>query len=286
MDAEPARPPLKFCYYHSAMSPSPHFWLILMLGTIAASANLIGGALMLLRRSISDRHMTFGLALSGGFLLTISILNIMPECVHAMPAAGPALIAAGYFFVYIMEQIFAGHAHNTVLAPHGSHPLIGALPCEDDNAQIRPAAAAAATVGLILHSFFDGAAITAAVSTHPEIGWLTFFGVAFHKIPEGFSLAAIVLSCTGNRGRAFRLTVWLGLSSLLGTMTTLAAIPMVVGIEKVVLAVAAGMFFYIAATDLLPATTHVKGLGTLGMTLGGFLTALLVSGILHVVLAG
>lgn len=286
MDAEPARPPLKFCYYHSAMTLGPHFWLILMLGTIAASANLLGGALMLLKRSISEKNVTFGLAFSGGFLLTISILNIMPECLKEMPVWGPALIAGGYFFVYIMEQIFAGHAHNTLHAPHGGHPLIGALPCDDKNVQIRFAAAAAATVGLILHSFFDGAAITAAVSTHAEIGWLTFFGVALHKIPEGFSLSVIVLSCTGNRARAFRFAAGLGLASLLGSIATLAAIPLVAGIEKVVLSVAAGMFFYISATDLLPATTRVKGLGTLFITLSGFLAALLVSGVLRLVLPG
>ena len=69
-------------------------WLVLALGLLAAGANLVGGRIALFRPRIAQRHLVHGLAFSGGFLLAVALLLILPECVHATPAA-PALITGG-----------------------------------------------------------------------------------------------------------------------------------------------------------------------------------------------
>lgn len=243
-------------------------WLVVVLGAVAAGSNLLGGRLALVRRRITPRHLVHGLAFSGGFLFAVAILIVLPECMHLTPAA-PVLIAAGYLLVHLAEHAYAGHAHHVSEEPHGGHPLVGTHGHGNREFPIAPAAASAAAVGLGVHSFFDGAAIAAALGAGSTIGWLTFLAVVLHKVPEGYSLASITLSTGRGRRTAWRLAAALGAASLAGTLTVVAAARWVAGLEPVFLGLACGMFLHISATDLLPTTSHVKGLSILGATVAG-----------------
>jgi ZIP family zinc transporter/zinc and cadmium transporter len=247
---------------------SASLWLVCLLGLLASGSNLLGGLLAVIRPRVAERQLLYGLAFSGGFLLAVALLDILPECVHLTTAA-PLLILGGYFLVYLAEHLFAGHAHHFLQEPHGAHPLIGAHLDEHDHQPIRLPAAAAAAVGLLLHSFFDGAAIAAALGVSRPVGWLTFCAVVLHKIPEGFSLAAIMLASSRTPRTAVILAGSLGLSSLAGTLITALAAREIQGVEPVMLSIAAGMFLHIAATDLLPTTSQVRGLRVLAATLSG-----------------
>lgn len=220
------------------------------------------------------------LAFSGGFLLSVAVINILPEAIQGHSQA-PYLVLGGYFLVYLSEQLFAGHAHHAGHKPRGGHHLIGELPCDKGGAPIRHGAAFAATGGLLLHSFFDGAAITAALVAGTPLGWLTFFAVMLHKVPEGFSQASIYLASRSSRRAAAGSAFALGISSLFGSLITLFFTREFGGLEHIVLAVACGMFLHISATDLLPVTARVRGLKTMATTAAGFATAIAASLMLH-----
>lgn len=263
-----------------AMSEPGPVLLALALGALAAASNLLGGRLALLRPPLAERHLLWGLAFSGGFLLAVALLLVLPECVGTVTGA-PWLIAGGYFLVYLAEHLFAGHAHHVLYEPHGAHPLIGAHVCEDEQTPIRRPAATAAAAGLILHSFFDGAAIAAALDAGHAVGWLTFLAVVLHKVPEGFSLASIALSARRTARVARGLTLGLGLASLAGTAAALLVGRLAPGASGAVLAVACGMFIHISATDLLPTTSHVRGLRTLAATAAGAGLVVVVALLFH-----
>ena len=248
------------------MSTAP--WLLIVLGGAAAACNLVGGWLALLRPRVADRHLIRGLAFSGGFLLAAALLLILPESLKAGPAA-PALVATGYFLVYLAEHLFAGHAHHVLQTPHGAHPLVGAHLCEEEDTPIRGAAATAASAGLLLHSFFDGAAVAAALPAGRAVAGLTFLAVALHKVPEGYSLSSIALAAGRRPRAALRMAAGLGAASLLGTAVAALAGQVSAGTQGALLAIACGMFIHIAATDLLPTTSHVKGFGVLWATAAG-----------------
>jgi len=256
---------------------------VLTLGALAAGSNLLGGALALLRPGLPQGRVHYGLAFSGGFLLAVALLHILPEAISLTPRA-PVLIVMGYFLVYLAEHAFAGHAHGSGAEPHGPHPLIGTHECDGGDRPVRAGAAGAAAAGLLLHSFFDGAAIAAALAARTSTGWLVFLAVALHKIPEGFSLAEIMLSSGASRTTAFSLTAALGCTSLAGTVVTALAVKGIEGAGGVVLAVAGGMFLHIAATDLLPTTSRVRGFKVMGATLAGAGTVLAVTALLRGVL--
>lgn len=252
---------------------------VLFLGALAALANVAGGALPLLRTRMPDRLLFYGLAFSGGFLFAVAFLHIIPECVRATTSA-PLLFVIGYFLVHAAEHLFAGHAHHPSARPHGAHRLIGIPGCAG-HAPIRASAAWSAVAGLTLHSFFDGAAIAAAVAARPDIGWMTFLAVALHKVPDGFSISTIALGGSGSRGKAFAAAIGMAAASLCGTVATLFAARAFAGIEGPVLSIAAGMFVHIAATDLLPTTSQVRGMRTMLATVAGAIAVAAVSGFLN-----
>lgn len=262
------------------MLPGSSAWLVLGRGVLAAASNVVGGWLALKQPPISRRFSVLGFAFSGGFLLAVTLLLILPECMRMAPSA-PAMIVAGYFLVHLAEHAYAGHAHHVSAQPHGSHPLIGHHGHGDRRIPISPAAAGAATAGLLLHSFFDGAAIAAALAAGSRVGWFAFFAVVFHKVPEGFSLATIVVSSGRSRRAASNTVTALAAASLAGTATVLIAAQSVLGLEPLFLGIACGMFLHIAATDLLPATSHVRGLSVLIATLAGAVAVVLAEGLLN-----
>lgn len=267
-------------YHQKTVEQSPSVFLVILLGLLAGSANLVGGLFAVSRPVLTARRRMLALAFSGGFLLSVAVINILPEALESSPHA-PFLVLGGYFLVYLSEHLFAGHAHHSHHERPGGHRLIGVLPCSEAHNPIQPGAAVAATTGLGVHSFFDGAAITAGLFTGTPLGWLTFFAVLLHKLPEGFSQASITLASRCSRGQATASAGILGLSSVLGSLATLVAVRFTGGMEGVILSVACGMFLHISATDLLPVTARVRGMAVLLTTALGFASAILASLALH-----
>ncbi|WP_433983102.1 ZIP family metal transporter [Tunturiibacter empetritectus] len=88
------------------------------------------------------------------------------------------------------------------------------------------------------------------------LGWILFFAVFLHKIPEGFTMASVMLA--GGRGAAAALNSAL----FLGAMTVLGVL--VINLEpawvRVGLPLSAGVTIYVAATDLVPEVNREPGL--------------------------
>jgi len=221
----------------------------------------------------------------GGFLLAAALLELVPESLEGGDSLAPLLIVAGYLLVYIFEHLFATHAHtdqpllyrqeaaenpayagpnydpssydpeNYPADAHdlSHHTLIGSLPHVGE--LITRRASLAALVGLLVHTFFDGLAIVAGFLTSPALGTLVFIAVFLHKVPEGFSIATIMRAAAHSRGIAFLSATALAASTVLG-----ATVPFLIGVPdpemlRGRLALAAGTFIYVAASDLIPAVS-------------------------------
>ena len=121
-------------------------------------------------------------------------------------------------------------------------------------------------LGLATHTFFDGVAIGSGFVLSHWLGWVLFFAVFLHKIPEGFTVASVMLA--GGRGRraALNSALFLGATTVLGVL--------VINLEpswvRVGLPVSAGVTIYVAATDLVPEVNREPGIGWLWCFLRGW----------------
>lgn len=68
--------------------------LSLILGVIAAFADVLGG-IILVRRQWEQRYLRYFVALGAGFMLSVAFLEMVPESLRFSPRWSPVLILAG-----------------------------------------------------------------------------------------------------------------------------------------------------------------------------------------------
>lgn len=237
--------------------------LAILLGLVTAVANLLGSYLAVAQRTPARWFMPAALGFGGGFLLAAALLEVLPESLEGGPLM-PLFVAVGYLVIYAAEHLFAGFAHAPSEGPRqiGVAHGVGADPVADHTLAhefhhaalpITMAASLAALIGFNIHDFLDGLAIGAGMITSGRLGVMVFLAVLLHEVPAGLVLASIMRGAGHSRGVAFLAGVSIGLITLVGIL-----IPFWVGdlsptILSIFLALAAGSFIYIAATDLIPA---------------------------------
>ena len=226
---------------------------LLLFGAMAALANLLGGLLIASSgaRRRDERFLKYLIALGAGFMLAAIFIEILPEtigiwtgerAVRGAPAeavvGAMALLLAGYLLIQLFEHTIAPHFHFGA----ETHP----------ESMLRPSAAYTAIGGLLIHTFFDGVSIAAAFLVNFRVGLLVFIAILLHKVPEGFTVASIMLAS----GRSLRKALVASLA--IGTATFAGVIGVALLKSKFQAAVAyalpfsAGVTLYVAASDLIP----------------------------------
>jgi ZIP family zinc transporter/zinc and cadmium transporter len=215
--------------------------LSLTLGLVAGLADYLGGFL-LVRRSPSARALRYFVALGAGFMLGAAVLEMIPESIVINARWAPLLILAGYCGVHLLEHTLVPHFHFG--EETHAHEFLSAK------------TSYSVLLGLATHTFFDGVAIGSGFVLSEWLGWVLFFAVFLHKIPEGFTMASVMLA--GGRGRV----VALNSALFLGAMTVLGVL--VINLEprwvRVGLPLSAGVTIYVAATDLVPEVNREPGI--------------------------
>ena len=121
----------------------------LLLGLIAALANVAGGLILVSRRHWNDLVLRYFVALGAGFMLATSLVHMLPEAVRETER-GPLLILGGYFLVHFFEHTVAPHFH------FGEETHAHAMES--------PSAPWTALIGLSVHAFFDGLSIASGLA--------------------------------------------------------------------------------------------------------------------------
>jgi ZIP family zinc transporter/zinc and cadmium transporter len=207
--------------------------LALLLGLTAAAANILGG-LFILYRQWSREYLKYFLALGAGFMLAAAILEILPESVALAGHRAYFFVLVGYFIVHFFEHNVAPHFH------FGEETHVEALLPEH--------AGISALLGLSIHTFFDGVAIASGFLVSGWLGGVIFLAIFLHKVPEGFTVASLVLASGQSRHTALLASIWLGVATVAGVVL-MGVLHSQVGYA---LPISAGVTLYVAATDLIP----------------------------------
>jgi ZIP family zinc transporter/zinc and cadmium transporter len=219
---------------------SPLAWSLL-LGTAAAAANILGGLVVVSRRSWSEEVLKYFVALGAGFMLAATFLRMLPESFRLSPHA-PLLILGGYFLVHFFEHTVAPHFH------FGEEV--------HQEVMINPAVGFSALVGLSTHTFFDGVSIASGFLVSVPLGLLVFFAVALHKIPEGFTVASIALASGRGKRGAVNASIILALATIAGVL----GMHRFAGAVPYALPVSTGVALYVGASDLMPEVNEERGI--------------------------
>src|ERR1700727_1304709 len=177
----------------------------ILLGLTAAAANVFGGAIIV-QRDWERRHLRYFVALGAGFMRASALIEMVPESLELRGRSAAFLILLGYLIVHFFEHPVTPHFHfgeethkDEFMHSHKGYSVL---------------------LGLIIHTFFDGIAIASGFLVSTALGWIIFFDVFLHKIPEGFTVSSVMLASGRSRG-----TAW-GASGILGGATLAGALPM------------------------------------------------------------
>ncbi|HXE74106.1 MAG TPA: ZIP family metal transporter [Candidatus Xenobia bacterium] len=213
-----------------------------LLGLTAAAANVFGG-FMIVRQYWRREALKYFIALGSGFMLATSLLEMVPEGIELTGSAGLTFVLGGYLLVHFFEHTMAAHLH----FGEETHP-------EEFE---RPARGYAAALGMAIHAFFDGAAIAAGFIVSTKLGLLVFLAIFLHKIPDGFTIASVMLASGRGPRAALAASVLMGATTLLG-LATMWILQMHVAFG---LLLSAGATLYVAASDLMPEVNREPGIG-------------------------
>jgi zinc transporter ZupT len=229
---------------------------LLVFGTLAALANLLGGLMLAssVGRRLNRRLLKYLVALGAGFMLAAIFIEIVPQTVaiwtEGKKGEGAAeavlgamtLLLAGYLTIQLFEHTIAPHFH----FGEETHP----------ESVIRPGAAYTAIGGLLIHTFFDGVSIAAAFLVNSKVGLLVFIAILLHKLPEGFTVASIMLASGRSVRKAQVASLAIGAATLAGVITVALLRTRIDSAVAYALPFSAGVTLYVAASDLIPEVNH------------------------------
>ena len=198
---------------------------------LAASANILGAAAVTWRARWSIETLNTMVALAAGFMISVAIVDILPEAIGAGGRTAALIALGGYLLVHLTQHTLAPHFH-----------------FGEETHEVTQVVSVSALIGLLLHTFVDGVAIASGFRVGEELGMLIFVAVLLHKFPEGLAISSLFLAAGASRGRA------LGAATLLGA-ATIAGVILTSESELLAahgLALSGGVTLYVAASNLVP----------------------------------
>jgi len=214
--------------------------LSLLLGLTAAAANVFGGTIIV-QKNWDRSYLRYFVALGAGFMLATAIMEIIPESLALHGRSAAFLVLIGYLIIHFFEHTVTPHFHfgeethaDQFVAAHKGFSVL---------------------MGLVIHSFFDGIAIASGFIVSYWLGWIIFLAIFLHKIPEGFTIASVMLASGRSKKLAWSASVLLG-GATFAVVLTMAIFRQQVGIG---LPLSGGVTIYVAASDLMPEVNREPG---------------------------
>jgi zinc transporter, ZIP family len=231
-------------------------WVAVPLAGLTVVSTLIGGSIALRLH----RELKTAIALSGGIVVAVALFDLIPEALDAIGDGRRVMtiVGAGFVLFFVAERFLVLH-HRDEPEQARAHGQVGAL----------------GAGALAFHTFTDGLGIGLAFGLDTTTGILVLIAVMSHDFADGINAVTFVLSQGGSRRAALRWLVLVAIAPLFGALVG-STVDVSERTLAHLLALYAGIFLYIGATDLLPeAHSHPSG-RRLAVTLAGFAGVFLV----------
>lgn len=205
-----------------------------LLATFAVSLVSFVGILFAFSKRWTERSEMLLLSFAAGVLLSTVFLDLLPEAVARAPASGNVFGAAlaamiGFFFLERFLHGFHVHEDGRAIA---SRTMI--------------------LIGDAAHNFVDGVVIAASFLANPALGLTTTLAVIAHEIPQEVADYGILVRGQLSPRRALWMNFLSGLTALVGALLCFGFQQTVEAHLAWFLTATAGMFIYVAASDLIP----------------------------------
>ncbi len=231
-------------------------WYPILLSTIAGLSTSLGGLLVVIKKEISSRFMSFVLGLSGGVMIYISMTELLNECsaamnLHYAPKTAACFTAAAFFG----GMILIAAIDRLVPEADNPHELSHVNTENEDNFSGKLMRSGILTaVAIFIHNLPEGMATFSLSATDVSLGRPIAAAVAIHNIPEGIAVAAPIYKATGNMKKAFMLSLVSGIAEPLGGLIGYVLLRNIMTdkVLGILYGAVAGIMVFITLDELLP----------------------------------
>lgn len=215
--------------------------MIIVISICAFLSTLLGG--MFAFRFRDKLHLVLGF--SAGAVIAVAFFDLLPEALElgeGVYAAATILTtsALGFFIYLLLDRVIFFHAHH-------SH--------EHEGEEAHDARGTLGASALAFHSMLDGVAIGLAFQVSAGVGAIVATAVLVHDFSDGINTVGLITRAGGARRRARWWLLVDALAPVVGAGSTLLfSVPQ--STLGIILALFAGFFLYIGASDLIPESHH------------------------------
>lgn len=220
---------------------------------IISLLGITGGILLIYRERWAKLISRYLITFAIGTLFGVAFLDLLPEAIVQLQAVESVLVYSlvGILIFYLLEKTLLWYHHHSVEHVwHGKHPAeekahpVGYL----------------ITFGDALHNFIDGLVIAAGFLVDIRLGITTSLAVLLHELPQEIGEFAVLLHAKFSRAKIILYSLVAQMTAVIGVLVGFFYLPLFENLGAILLAIAAGGFIYIAATDLLPETHRERSL--------------------------
>jgi zinc transporter ZupT len=243
---------------------------VLLLALIASLAVVLGGSLIVSRKSWPTLFQETLLALSAGFILALVFLKLVPASFQFIGDSAAIWILIGFATIHFFEHTVVGHLHFGEETHH--------------DVMMSKMTGYSAFTGLFIHAFFDGLSISVGFQYDFYLGLLIFFAILLHKFPEGLTIGSIMMTAGFSRKIVLYSTFGIGLATFLGACSVFLLEHVDTHLAGLAFAFSAGTVTYVGASDLIPEVNKTKNRMPPLLVFGGMMLFYLSEKLLDLIL--
>lgn len=211
------------------------FFFALIATFIASFVSLAFAGLIVMQKQIRHRWSMELSSLAAGVLIATATLHLIPEALDldlSPLQLGWMVLGAITVFFFLERFVLWIHHHHEVAGPKPSAWLV--------------------TIGDGLHNLLDGFAIASAFAADTRLGIITAFAIAAHELPHEIADFIILLRSGLSKKNAVLLNLASAATAFIGVVLSFVLSSTLEKSEPMILAASAGMFLYIALSDIIP----------------------------------
>ena len=212
-------------------------YIIMLLAFIGSVVALIGGVVFLYIKPWTEFLIKYSTPFAAGVLLTVSLVGLLPEAYHLLGETAFLVVLFSFLAAYLFESLICDlHHHND--SRHNYKKDLSS-------------SSWIVVVGDTIHNFIDGVAIAAAYLINPGLGIITTASTFLHEVPHEIGDFGILLKTGWKKKKVLLVNLISALFTLVGAFMVIIINPSA-AVIGILLAIAAGMFLYLGASDFLP----------------------------------
>lgn len=217
---------------------------VISLATFGSVLALVGGVTILAIPSWRKQFSSYSTPFAAGVLIAVALLGLIPEAVYLLDEAAGWWILAGFLFSYLFEWLVCDLHHHGDTDHHDHH-----------HKHQKHSTVWLLMFGDTIHNFADGVAIGASFLINPGLAVVTAVSTFLHEVPHELGDFAVMVDAGWRRAKIILLNLVSALATILGAVLVYWLQPDQSWVGGLI-GIAAGLFLYLSATDLLPRSGH------------------------------